>query len=196
MWRPISSAPTTPPVKATSQAVAQGGTTTRPKRADAEAGHDRGGNHLRARIEHRKAIKRNAEPDRRAQHDVADHQPLRHSPAGAADAADRLGARELHGDEIDASRRRSPRAEAGSATPVPRGWRPSSARRRRSSRRRRARAGRARSAARPSGASFRRPPGAQPGRPTPRREVALKSNAYNDLELRTSARRIVVERAA
>ncbi len=70
---------------------------------DAETGHDRGGNHLRARIEHWKAIKRNAEPDRRAKHDVADHQPLRHSSAGPPDAADRLGPGELHGDEIDAS---------------------------------------------------------------------------------------------
>ena len=49
VWRPSRSAPPTPPVKAIIQALAQGGMTTRPSAADAEAGHDRGGDDLRCR---------------------------------------------------------------------------------------------------------------------------------------------------
>ena len=58
VWRPISSAPPTPAVKATIQAVAQARNNDQAERADAEAGHDRGGDHLRARIEWREEVKR------------------------------------------------------------------------------------------------------------------------------------------
>ncbi len=69
--------------------------------ADGEAGHDRGADDLRARVERREDIERNREEDGGADEDFADQLPQRHPVAGAADAGDRLMTRELHQDEID-----------------------------------------------------------------------------------------------
>ena len=60
--RPSSKATQTPAVKPAIQAVTQGGTTTRPSARDAEAGHQRRGDHLACRVERREQVERQAEP--------------------------------------------------------------------------------------------------------------------------------------
>ena len=70
----------------------------------------------RARIERRETDRSaDRQPDHGAHADFADHQPLRHLAARAADMGHRLGAGELHGDEID---QRRPRRARGTASPI------------------------------------------------------------------------------
>ena len=70
------------------------------KSAHAEPCHDRCRNDLSSRVHRWKKIEWKAEPDDRAQGDLADHGPHRDPAARAPDAGDGLVARDLHCSEV------------------------------------------------------------------------------------------------
>ena len=136
-------------------AMTQAGTTTRPSAATPSPAIQRGGDDLAAGIERGEEDRAAATANSKARtDDIADHQPLRNLAAGPADMGDRLGAGQLHRDEID---HRRPRRPAGSTAERRHGRSRLIAdqqrRRRCWRRRRRARAGRARSAGHRAAAS-------------------------------------------
>jgi hypothetical protein len=75
---------------------------------DAEAGHNRRRNHLRARIDRGEEIERQAQPGGGAESNLADQHPHRNAPARSADARNRLVAGKLHRPEIDCANAKNP----------------------------------------------------------------------------------------
>ena len=101
------------------QAVTQAGTTTRPSAAMPRPAISEAATTWLPGCERREQVERQGEPQQGADDDVADHQPLRHLAARAADMGDRLGPGELHRAEIDDARRRRTTAAASAAATSP-----------------------------------------------------------------------------
>ena len=143
-----------------------------------------------AGIERREQIERQAEPD-----DGADDRPRRPAchvgtrcPERPTQVIDWVRASCI-APRLTTATATDPRQRARSVGPRPTGWRPSSARRRCWRRRRRRELGARNQLDVAKRRASRLPTRALRAPPIPRPEVGPKSNAYNDLEPRTSARR-------